>query len=134
MEHNTSNMALHHTSTSVAIAIAYLVVVVILSIPGARQFISRLRDGKKQNIELSDRYEDKDGVATEESQDAYSDFLPRLMLILISTTACAVALASAIVTTTRSHLPLSIEQWLQFATWVQLANALPDPAAIADFW
>ena len=118
MEDAASNMALHHTSTSVAIAIACLAIVAVLSIPAARQVFIRLRARQKQYEFLSDRYEDKDGVATDESQEAYSDFLPRLILILICIVACAVALTSAIITTTRSHLPLSLEQWLQFATWV----------------
>lgn len=114
-------MSTHHTSTSVAIAIACLAIVAVLSVPAARQAFIRLRARQKQYGQLADRYEDKDGVATEESQEAYSDFLPRLLLILISIVACAVALASAIISTARSHLPLSLEQWLQFATWVSLA-------------
>ncbi|KAJ9605182.1 hypothetical protein H2200_010572 [Cladophialophora chaetospira] len=113
-------MALHHTSTSVAISIACLVVVTFLSTPAARQLSNRFQGRRKQYELVSDRYEDKDGVATEESQEAYSDFLTRLLLILISISACAIALASAIVTTTSSQLPrsLSLEQWLQFATWL----------------
>ena len=119
-----NSMALHHTSTSVAIAVACLAVVAILSAPAAREGLIRLRAKRKQYAELSDRYEDEDGIATEESEDAYSDLLPRLLLILISLVTCAVALASAIVTTTRSYLPLSLEQWLQSATWVRSAIAM----------
>jgi hypothetical protein len=117
--HGASSMALHHTTASVAISIACLAVAAVLSIPAAHQFLTRLRAKSKQYTEVADRYEDKDGVATEESEDAYSDFLPRLILLLISLVACGVGLASAILTTTRSHLPLSLEQWLQFATWVR---------------
>ncbi|KIW72199.1 hypothetical protein PV04_00411 [Phialophora macrospora] len=111
-------MAFHHTSASVAVSIACLTIVAVLSTPAAGQLITRLRGRKKQYAQLSERYEDKDGVATEESEQAYSDLIPRLILILISTVACAVALATAILTTTRSYLPLSLEQWLQFATWL----------------
>jgi multidrug efflux pump subunit AcrB len=115
-------MALHHTSTSVAISIACLAVVAVLSAPAAGQLFTRIRARKKQYAQLSKRYEDKDGVATEESEQAYSDVIPRLILILISIVACGVALTTAILTTTRSHLPLSLEQWLQFATWVRTAT------------
>jgi hypothetical protein len=118
-------MASQHTPSSVAISIACLAVVSVLSIPAGRQLFIRLRAKRKQYIELTDRYEDKDGVATQESEEAYSDFLPRLLLILTSFVACGVALATAIVTTTRSHLPLTLEQWLQFATWVSPSLRTP---------
>lgn len=115
-------MEAHHTATSVAISIACLVVVAALSVPALYQFFIRIRAKKDQYQELPDLYEDEDGEATEESQEAYSDFMPRLMLILISIFACLDALTTAILTTTRPHLSLSLEQWLQFATWVSLGH------------
>ncbi|OAP61776.1 hypothetical protein AYL99_03979 [Fonsecaea erecta] len=111
-------MTAHHTSTSVAISIACLAVVGALSTPAFRQVLLRLRAKKDQYQELSQCYEDKDGKATEESQRAYSDFIVRLILIIISTIAFLDALATAILTTTRPQLSLTLEQWLQFATWV----------------
>lgn len=118
----TANMESNHTSTSVAISIACLALVAVLSVPAFGHCVTRLRSKTKQyNSLLPDRYEDEDGAATDESQEAYSDLFPRLLLILISVVASAVALATAILTTTRSHLPLSLEQWLQFSTWVRLA-------------
>ncbi|ETI29167.1 hypothetical protein G647_01620 [Cladophialophora carrionii CBS 160.54] len=111
-------MASHHTSTSVAISIACLAVVAVLSTPAVGQLFTRVQSRKKQDAHLSERYEDKDGVATQESEQSYSDQIPRLILILISLVACGVALATAILTTARSQLPLSLEQWLQFATWL----------------
>ena len=111
--------AAHHTSTSVAVSIACLGLVAALTIPAGRQFLNHIRAKRKQYEELSDPYEDEDGVATEESQEAYSDYLPRLILILASVVGCADALVAAVLTTSRSHLPLALEQWLQFATWVR---------------
>ncbi|KIX98535.1 uncharacterized protein Z520_05836 [Fonsecaea multimorphosa CBS 102226] len=110
-------MTAHHTSTSVAISIACLAAVGALSTPAFRQILLRLRAKKDQYQELSRCYEDKDGKATEESQQAYSDFVVRLILIIISTIAFLDALATAVLTTTRPHLSLTLEQWLQFATW-----------------
>jgi hypothetical protein len=121
----TCKMALHHTSTSVAVSIVCLAVVGALSTSALRQFWARVRATKKQDTELPQRYEDKDGAATAESEEAYSDVLPRLIVVLISLVACGIALTAAIVTTTHSHLPLSLEQWLQFATWVSPASLLP---------
>lgn len=113
-----STMGVHHTSTSVAISITCLAVVAALSIPALYQYVNRIRASKDEYQQLSDRYEDEDGEATEESQGAYSDFIPRLILILISVVACLDALATAVLTTTRPHLSLTLEQWLQFGTWV----------------
>ncbi|EXJ81324.1 hypothetical protein A1O3_07614 [Capronia epimyces CBS 606.96] len=113
-----SYTATHHTTTSVAISIACSVIVAAFSIPALSQYISRLRAGKGQYQSISDHYEDEDGAATAESEEAYSDFVPRLLLILISTVASLDALATAVLTTTRPRLLLTFEQWLQFATWL----------------
>ncbi|KIW17836.1 hypothetical protein PV08_05031 [Exophiala spinifera] len=111
-------MAVHHITVSVAISIAAAVAVALLSIPALSQLISRIRARKDHYQHLSEIYEDKDGVATEESQEAFSDFIPRLVLILISIVVCLDALASAVLITTRPDLPLAVEQWVQFATWL----------------
>ncbi|KIW37082.1 uncharacterized protein PV06_10710 [Exophiala oligosperma] len=111
-------MAVHHTTVSVAISITAFAVVTLLSIPALYQIITRFRARKAQYQHLSGIYEDKDGVATEESQEAFSDFIPRLILILLSIVVCLDALASAVIITTRPDLPLTIEQWLQFGTWL----------------
>ncbi|KIW98705.1 uncharacterized protein Z519_00366 [Cladophialophora bantiana CBS 173.52] len=110
-------MTAHHISSSVAISIACLAVVGALSTPAFRQFLLRIRPKKGQYQELSRRYEDKDGKATEESQRACSDVVVRWTLIIVSAIACLDALATAILTTNRPNLSLTLEQWLQFATW-----------------
>lgn len=117
-----STTATHPTATSVAISITCLVVVAALSTPALSQYLKRVRARKDQYQTLSDHYEDKDGVATADSEEAYSDFVPRLLLILISTVACLDALATAVLTTTRPQISLTFEQWLQFATWVSSAS------------
>lgn len=113
-------MAVPHITTSLAISIAGLAVVSAFSIPAIYQYISRLRQRKAQGRDVSDRYEDEDGVATQESEEAYHDFTPRLLLILVSVVACIDALVAAVLTTARPHLSLALEEWLQFATWVSL--------------
>jgi len=77
-------MAAHHTTGSVAVSIACLVAVALLSIPAGYKLVAKLRAKKDQYQHVSSRYEDKDGVATEESEEAFSDLIPRLLLILIS--------------------------------------------------
>ncbi|EXJ95798.1 hypothetical protein A1O1_00922 [Capronia coronata CBS 617.96] len=115
-----SSTAAHHTSTSVAISIACLVLVAAFSVPALSQYLARVRARKDQHQSTSDHYEDEDGIATAESEEAYSDFIPRLLLVLISTVACLDALATAVLTTTRPQLSLTIEQWVQFTTWLLL--------------
>jgi len=107
---------------SLAISISCLAAVAALSVPALYQYLQRVRARKDQYSysELSDLYEDEDGTATEESQEAYSDFLPRLILILTSAIASTDALISAVLTTTGPHASLSVEQWLLFANWVRL--------------
>ena len=95
-----------------------LVLIAVLSLPAILQILKRTRSSKLQYVDLSDRYEDEDGVATRESEEAYSDVVPRLILILVSMIGTIDGLASAILTTTRDALPLFVEQWLQFITWV----------------
>lgn len=106
------------TTVSVAVALACLVVVVLCTIPALVQLIQRLRKHKDQYRELSSRYEDKDGVATEASQAAYSDLVQRLILVLLSTVAVLDTLAFAVYITTGPVALLRLEQWFQFGTWI----------------
>ena len=108
------------TTLSLALAIACLALVGLLSIPALAQYVQRLRKGKSQYFELSDRYEDEDGVATEESEAAYSDLYSRVVLVLVSVVGSLDALIFAVVITTRPRLSLMVEQWLQFGTWMVL--------------
>ncbi len=114
-----SNMS-GSTTLPLALAITCLALVGVLSIPALLQYVQRLRKGKSQYFELSDRYEDEDGVSTEKSEAAYSDFFPRLVLVLVSVVGSIDALIFAVVITTRPRLNLMIEQWLQFGTWMLL--------------
>jgi hypothetical protein len=96
-----------------------MVLVVFLSTPALQQFTFRFKRRKDQYEQITSQYEDADGTATEESLKAYTDFIPRLLLILVSAIATSVALASAILITTRPDSPLTIEHWLQFTSWVR---------------
>jgi ABC-type multidrug transport system fused ATPase/permease subunit len=103
---------------SLIIAIASSAVVFLLSIPALTQYVQRIRKGKTQYLELSDHYEDKDGVATEDSESRYTDFIPRLSLLLVSAVGTIDTLVFAVILTTKPLL--NLEQWLQFGTWMLL--------------
>lgn len=106
------------TTTSLATASVALVLIAGLTVPAISRSVRQLTSSKLQYVDFNDRYEDDDGVATLESQEAFSDFVPRLIVLLGSMTGTVDCLASAVLTTTREALPLFVEQWLQFATWV----------------
>ena len=125
------------TNTSVALAIACLSLVGAWSIPAFSQYLQRLRKGKSQYLELSDRYEDEDGVATEKSEAEYSDFVPRLILILVAAVGTLDALIFAVLITTRPELGLMLEQWLQFGTWLfllfQVVTIFTTPSSVKRY-
>lgn len=110
------------SSRSFAISIASLAAITLASIPHASNVI-RLRSSAKRGYEaLTEKYEDEDGVATEDSQEAFSDLITKLVLVLDSFAASALAAASAALTLARPETAdfrlLIIQQWLQFASWV----------------
>lgn len=109
------------TAMSIALPAVCLSLVGILSIPAFRQYIVRFQQRKDQYEHVSGHYEDEDGAATEESQDAHKDFIPRLILILVAAVATFDALAAAFLLTTRPDRPLTVEQWLQFSIWASEA-------------
>lgn len=106
------------TNVSLALAIVCLILVTLLTLPSLWQCILRLQKSKDQYESLSGHYEDEDGIATDESESAYSDFIQRLIILLVSAVGSLDALALAVLTTRQPEFRLLIEQWLQFATWV----------------
>jgi hypothetical protein len=63
------------------------------------------------------RYEDEDGIATKESETAYSYRFQRVLILLLSLSAIGSldSLAMAVIATQSNP---AIEQWLQFIAWV----------------
>lgn len=121
------------TTLSLAAAIACLILVASLSLPAFIQQGKRHLTTKQPYQSLADRYEDEDGVATKDSEEAYSDFIPRLLLLLLSIVGTLDALALGILTTTRVKLSLTVESWLIFGAWllilVQVLNLWTTPTS-----
>lgn len=118
------------SSRSFAISIASLATIALASVTHASN-AARLRSSAKRGYEaLTEKYEDEDGIATEDSQEAFSDATTRLLLVLDSFAASALAAASAALTLARPETAdfrlLIIQQWLQFASWV----CRNDPACV----
>lgn len=121
------------TTLSLAAAIACIALVASLSLPACLQQGKRYLTTKPQYQSLADRYEDDDGVATKDSEEAYTDFIPRLFLLLLSIVGTLDALTLGILVTTRVKLSLIVESWLIFGTWllivVQVLNIWTTPTS-----
>jgi hypothetical protein len=119
------------TTWSLAAAITCLALVASLSLPAFLQQGKRHLTTKQPYYSLPDRYEDEDGTATKDSEEAYTDFIPRLFLLLLSVVGTLDALALGILTTTRVKLSLTVESWLIFGAWllvvVQVLNLWTTP-------
>lgn len=108
------------TTTSLAAAIVCLVLVFSLSLPAVWQIGKRQLVSRADYQALSEKYEDEDGVATRDSEEAYTDFVPKLLLLLVSVVGTLDALSLGILATTRVKLFLKFESWLIFGAWLLL--------------
>jgi hypothetical protein len=75
---------------------------------------SRNQDPKTEGAA---RYEDKDGVASEDSQKAYSVKSQNVILTLLTAAGFVVALAQAVLATI-FHWTAITETWIDFTVWV----------------
>lgn len=103
-------------SRSLASGIAGTVLVLLLTLPSLIAGLSHLRKSKAE----PEIYEDKDGVATEESMAKYSATLPRVFLAIFVffglLTSVALAILGTLAFDPRSSMFL--EDWLNAAQWV----------------
>lgn len=112
----------HSDTVALASSIVGLAAVAFLTIPAAKQLSRRLSGSRSLSYEpLSDRYEDEDGIATEESQAAYSVHLQRILLMVIVTVGTVETLIIALLATSRHRIRLPTEQWLSFVSWILLS-------------
>ncbi|KAK5952602.1 hypothetical protein OHC33_006194 [Knufia fluminis] len=126
------------SARSFAISIASLAAVALASAPHVSNAVQLRTSAKRKYQVLTEKYEDEDGIATQDSQDAFSDLYPRIGLVAGSFVASALAAASASLTLTRpetaDHQHLIIQQWLQFASWiilfVQTCNIYITPSSL----
>ena len=114
--------AMDASTQSFAVSIASLAAVVLASAPHVLNAAQSRSSAKRKYHALTEKYEDEDGTATEDSQKAFSDSSSRLVLVVGSFAAATLALISAVLTSARSetagHQHLVIQQWLQFVSSV----------------
>ena len=113
------------TKTSFAVSVTCLGLVITTFIPHAVHILHTQLSAKRRYNPIDEkRYEDEDGEATEESEAAFSqsDFALRLLLIALSFAGSVLAVASVIVSQSRSETAetgqFELQQWFQFVSWV----------------
>ncbi|RMZ80689.1 hypothetical protein DV738_g2708, partial [Chaetothyriales sp. CBS 135597] len=114
-------MQVDNIQAALAIAIAALSVVTLLCHPALILAIKRTLGKSTSFFQYSDRYEDDDGVATDESQSAYSDLIQRVILISLSVVGLLAALVLAVFASVKAAVTaVLITEWLQFAAWIPI--------------
>jgi hypothetical protein len=105
--------------TVVTIAAVALLVIIACSAPSTRRIAQRFTPtGKERYQAIPQRFEDEDGIATAESEAAYSYQIQRMLVLLLSVIGSLDCLVLAVIATQRPYSTPGIEQWLQFGAWV----------------
>ena len=93
-----------------------IVIVLALSIPALLTFYRRF--ARAEYEPLDGIYEDEDGKATEESQKAFSTFLPRTVALVASILGGMIAVFLAVLETLDYGTIEIIDSWLRVGCWV----------------
>lgn len=104
-------------------AIADLVALILIfstTVPTLLQFFSEARIKAKGNgyEDLHKLYEDRDGVATEESQNEYSATIPKYIALSSCILGFLVSIIIAVFTTIHPSKNFFVENWVIFGSWV----------------
>ncbi|KAH8596791.1 putative ABC bile acid transporter [Bisporella sp. PMI_857] len=103
---------LHEKST--AAGAAALAVIALFAIPSVLDHVAHFRERKEKAI----LYEDKDGVATEESMAKYSTAISKVFLSTFTTAGLLTAIALSVLDQRKYHDdPLWVENWMNVAAW-----------------
>ena len=99
--------------------------VIACSVGAIRRIAQRLIPAEKIRYQcLSERFEDEDGTATQESEAAYSYTLQRLLVLLLSVIGSIDSLVLAVIATRDTNFIANAEQWLHFGAWVVVKHIL----------
>ena len=107
-------------SPSAIVGLVALILIFFTSIPTFLLLFKRVTSKARGNLpdETSRLYEDEDGIATKETQEAYSAAVPKYTALLCSLLGFAASTSIAILTTAHPTLNSYVEHWLSFGTWV----------------
>ncbi|KLJ05421.1 hypothetical protein EMPG_11095 [Blastomyces silverae] len=106
-------------TASLLIGTSGLIVVALCTISGLLAILARLSLRSRVGyIALREIYQDRDGAATEESTQRFSQKAHCVSIICLSIIGLLVSLAQAILSTISEDRLRTIELWLQFSIWV----------------
>ncbi|PGH10325.1 hypothetical protein GX51_00082 [Blastomyces parvus] len=106
-------------TASLLIGISGLIVVALCTISGLSAISARLSlPSRAGHIALRELYQDRDGVATDESTQRFSQKAHCVLTICLSIIGLLVSLAQAVLSTISEDRFRTIEPWLRFSVWV----------------
>lgn len=112
------------TSASAVADLVALLVVFLITLPTLLSFYGRVKRKAKGNgngygyEEVHKLYEDRDGVATEESQREFSAAIPTYIALSGCVVGFLASVVMAVFASIRSTGTLFVEEWLIFGSWV----------------
>lgn len=119
----------HNSRIAITVVGVALVVILACSIPSTWRITQRFVPSKKPRYQpLDERYRDEDGIATPESEAAYSYQIQRVLVLVLSAIGAVDSLILSIVASGRPDRILAVPQWLQFGGWVCVLNASEEEA------
>ena len=109
------------TGPSAIAGLTILVLVFFLNVPIFWSYFYKARSRERTvNYEsIHKLYEDRDGVATEESQKEYSAAIPKYTALICSITGLAASIAISVLASIHPVNKLCVENWLRSGTWVR---------------
>lgn len=107
-------------SLSAIAGLIALISIFLITVPTLVSFYNRVNIQAKSNgyEEVHKLYEDRDGVATEESQKAFSTAIPTYIALSGCIVGLLASFVMAVFTSTHSTGYFFIENWLVFGSWV----------------
>ena len=105
-------------------AVGCFVIVLVSYSSLSRTLKNVSRHERQGDGEPPELYEDEDGMATEETQNAFYDTLPRVLVAVTTGVGVLVSLALAVFGAVRPHGSLFIEAWISFGAWVRAFASL----------
>lgn len=108
-------------SSPAVVGLTALIIVVATTIPTFIHIFHKIRSQQKENgfEELHKLYEDRDGIATEESQKEYSAAIPKYIGLSSSFLGFLASIAAAVIDSIRPAENLFIENWISLGSWVR---------------
>ena len=114
-------MASFTPNPSTIASLTALILVFFLTVPTFWSLFNQARSKARGSDyeEIHKLYEDRDGVATEESQKRYSAAIPKYIAASSSLLGFIASIAIAAFTSVHSATHPCLENWLSFGTWVR---------------